>query len=470
MEKAEVPVELLAFWRVHNVPAELIPAVMETNRFFRVTALGAKVAGLDKALRQHGAVPTGVANVWQIDAKQGLSSWPEYGRGEVAGCDLSSAAAVELGLAVEDGHHVLDMCCSPGVKMLMACEKTGKTGSVTGLDFSEYRLAVTRNILRKYAATNVRLFCGDGKHFKYLAPPSAEQRKLESEKAVARRGGLPPPDYAPASRRMVLACGTRIGRVSAKSVSLRIGTVKSRRNHRFDLPGLVWASEHRLSFESFALYDRIMVDAECTTDGAIRHHAVRAVVEAEVRKAEAATNFERVYRTEEEVSRICTLQRALVTRAWVLLKPGGLLLYSTCSLLRCQNEAVVEALLESVSNAVVEPFEGLDAARVPYVKSSLKDAVYLRGGNSLFACRIRKLPAEEGEEEEEDEDEEESGPREDQQDESKEAGWYYVGDNPALQGVHIGVRGNIERDGGGGDDDDDDDDDDEDDDRPMFYD
>ena len=397
MEKAQVPEELLAFWRANNVPAELIPVAMESHRFFRVTALGAKVAGLDKALRQHGAVPTGIARVWQIDAKQGLSGWPEYGRGEVAGCDLSSAAAMELGLEAEEGHHVLDLCCAPGVKMLMACEKTGKTGSVTGVDCCDYRVGVARNLLRKYAATNVRLFLADGTHFQHLAPPSAEQREREVKRVTAERGAAPP-DYAPVSRRTVLANG-QLGFVILQGQNLGKGTMKSRRNHRFDLRGIVWASEHKLSFDSFALYDRIIVDAECTTDGAIRHHAVRAVVEGEVRKAEAASGYQRVYRTEEEVGRICSLQRSLLSRAWILLKPGGLLLYCTCSLLRCQNEAAVESLLESVSNAVVEPFEGLDASRVPYVKSSLTDAVYFRGGNSLFACRIRKLPAEDGQEE-----------------------------------------------------------------------
>ncbi|MFI6166976.1 RsmB/NOP family class I SAM-dependent RNA methyltransferase [Nocardia sp. NPDC051052] len=61
-------------------------------------------------------------------------------------------------------------------------------------------------------------------------------------------------------------------------------------------------------------YDRILVDAPCTGLGALR------------RRPEA-----RWRRTPADVAELVTLQRELLTAAWDLLRPGGVLLYSTCS-------------------------------------------------------------------------------------------------------------------------------------------
>jgi predicted O-methyltransferase YrrM len=54
-------------------------------------------------------------------------------------------------------------------KMLMLAEMACE-GSVTGVDLSEHRLNVTRNVLRKYGAQRVRLFLAAGESFRVLAP------------------------------------------------------------------------------------------------------------------------------------------------------------------------------------------------------------------------------------------------------------------------------------------------------------
>ncbi|MEU2122115.1 RsmB/NOP family class I SAM-dependent RNA methyltransferase, partial [Nocardia niwae] len=61
-------------------------------------------------------------------------------------------------------------------------------------------------------------------------------------------------------------------------------------------------------------YDRILVDAPCTGLGALR------------RRPEA-----RWRRTQEDVRDLVVLQRELLTAAWGLLRPGGVVVYSTCS-------------------------------------------------------------------------------------------------------------------------------------------
>lgn len=61
-------------------------------------------------------------------------------------------------------------------------------------------------------------------------------------------------------------------------------------------------------------YDRILVDAPCTGLGALR------------RRPEA-----RWRRTPADVPELVTLQRELLAAAWDLLRPGGVVVYSTCS-------------------------------------------------------------------------------------------------------------------------------------------
>jgi len=75
-------------------------------------------------------------------------------------------------------------------------------------------------------------------------------------------------------------------------------------------------------------FDRILVDAPCTATGVIRRHPDIKLL----RRAGDVAGF---------VSR----QRLLLDRLWPLLAAGGRLLYSTCSLLRAENQAVVSDFL-----------------------------------------------------------------------------------------------------------------------------
>ncbi|MEV4234325.1 transcription antitermination factor NusB [Nocardia sp. NPDC049737] len=71
-------------------------------------------------------------------------------------------------------------------------------------------------------------------------------------------------------------------------------------------------------------YDRILVDAPCTGLGALR------------RRPEA-----RWRRTPSDVAELVVLQRELLAGAWDLLRPGGVVLYSTCSPHLLETVAVV---------------------------------------------------------------------------------------------------------------------------------
>ncbi|HPG24856.1 MAG TPA: hypothetical protein PLW10_04425 [Myxococcota bacterium] len=76
--------------------------------------------------------------------------------------------------------------------------------------------------------------------------------------------------------------------------------------------------------------DRVLLDAPCTGLGSLR------------RNPEARLRLD-----PGEFTRLPHLQREIAERALPLLAPGGRLIYATCTLLRAENEAIVEALLEA---------------------------------------------------------------------------------------------------------------------------
>lgn len=88
--------------------------------------------------------------------------------------------------------------------------------------------------------------------------------------------------------------------------------------------------------------DRVLLDAPCTSDGTMTKNP-------ELRRC----------LREKNIPKIVALQKGLIESAWKLLKPGGRLLYSTCSMLPEENEGVVEWFLEKHGNARLVPLNGL---------------------------------------------------------------------------------------------------------------
>ena len=82
-------------------------------------------------------------------------------------------------------------------------------------------------------------------------------------------------------------------------------------------------------------FDRILVDAPCTGMGVIR------------RNPDAKWRF-----LPSDPARMARLQRSLLANAWESLRPGGLLVYCTCTLFREENEQVVESFLAERPDAL----------------------------------------------------------------------------------------------------------------------
>jgi 16S rRNA (cytosine967-C5)-methyltransferase len=78
------------------------------------------------------------------------------------------------------------------------------------------------------------------------------------------------------------------------------------------------------------LFDRILVDAPCSATGVIRRHP-------DIKFLRRAT----------DIPALAARQAQMLDKLWPLLRPGGQLLYSTCSLFRAENSAVVSSFLDT---------------------------------------------------------------------------------------------------------------------------
>lgn len=117
-------------------------------------------------------------------------------------------------------------------------------------------------------------------------------------------------------------------------------------------------------------YDRILLDAPCTATGVIRRHP-------EIKWL----------RTPAQLAEAVKVQAALLERLWPLLKPGGILLYATCSVLRDENERQMSDFLETRPDA--EPVE----IRLPCGRGRPGSCQILPGEEDMdgfFYARLRK--------------------------------------------------------------------------------
>jgi len=92
-------------------------------------------------------------------------------------------------------------------------------------------------------------------------------------------------------------------------------------------------------------YDRILLDAPCSATGVIRRHPDIKLL-----------------RRASDIAALARHQQAILASLWLLLKPGGRLLYATCSVLHEENDRVIAAFLAAHPDAS-EPLISADWGR-----------------------------------------------------------------------------------------------------------
>lgn len=125
-----------------------------------------------------------------------------------------------------------------------------------------------------------------------------------------------------------------------------------------------------------ATFDAVLLDAPCSGLGTLRAHP-------EIRWR----------RTAADVTRLASVQRAMILRAARLVRPGGRLVYATCTQLREENEDVVKTLLEADPSFVpedVRPWLPDAAYDLVGPDGAMRTSPEEGGLDGFYAARLRR--------------------------------------------------------------------------------
>jgi 16S rRNA (cytosine967-C5)-methyltransferase len=89
------------------------------------------------------------------------------------------------------------------------------------------------------------------------------------------------------------------------------------------------------------LFDAILLDAPCTASGIVRRHP-----------------DVRWLRRESDIAQLASIQKRMLKALWPLVRPGGRLLYCTCSLFLAEGDGQVQTFLTHNTDAVLLPSPG----------------------------------------------------------------------------------------------------------------
>ena len=123
--------------------------------------------------------------------------------------------------------------------------------------------------------------------------------------------------------------------------------------------------------DDFFSFDKILLDAPCSGSGTIN----------------SSTDFEKTF-TPKLIQKSVASQTALMAKAIKLLKPGHEMVYSTCSILECENEEIVSKVL---GKAEIVPIE---LKGVPTLPTKIKGTICVPPNEmyeGFFIAKIRKV-------------------------------------------------------------------------------
>lgn len=129
--------------------------------------------------------------------------------------------------------------------------------------------------------------------------------------------------------------------------------------------------------DDFFSFDQILLDAPCSGSGTLDYN------DANVEK----------YFTEQLIERSSKTQKTLLSKAIKLLKPGHEMVYSTCSILDCENEDVVSSVIKN-GNIEIVPinFEGME--ELPILPTKILGTLCVKPTDlyeGFFVAKIKRL-------------------------------------------------------------------------------
>jgi 16S rRNA (cytosine967-C5)-methyltransferase len=163
----------------------------------------------------------------------------------------------------------------------------------------------------------------------------------------------------------VLAWDISQKRLAQIALRLRRAGVDNVQAHTLDTENDAFIKRHKASA------DRVLVDAPCSGTGTWR------------RNPDLKWRF-----TPTDLAEVIAVQQSVLVSASRLVKPGGRLIYATCSILKDENERQIEQFLKTVNN-----FKVVSAQKV-WDKTTSANQPCL--GNEGGACYLQLTPHEDG--------------------------------------------------------------------------
>lgn len=128
--------------------------------------------------------------------------------------------------------------------------------------------------------------------------------------------------------------------------------------------------------DDFFSFDSILLDAPCSGSGTINVNDI---------------NLEKTF-TKKLIQKSASSQLALLRKALKILKTGSEMVYSTCSILACENEEIVSKVLKE-TNASIVPIEINGIEEMPLLPTKIKGTLCVCPNElyeGFFIAKIRK--------------------------------------------------------------------------------
>ncbi len=128
--------------------------------------------------------------------------------------------------------------------------------------------------------------------------------------------------------------------------------------------------------DDFFSFDQILLDAPCSGSGTIYLENLK---------------LEETFRV-ELIERSVKTQKALLNKAINLLKPGKEMIYSTCSILKSENEEILQKVMKEKNIEIVPiEFEGME--EISFLPTTIKGTLCILPNElyeGFFVAKIRR--------------------------------------------------------------------------------
>lgn len=143
----------------------------------------------------------------------------------------------------------------------------------------------------------------------------------------------------------------------------------------------------RLCRESPEFFDRILLDAPCSGEARFRINDPKSVG----------------FWNEKKIKSLAQKQRRLILSAWGALKPGGTLVYSTCTFAPEENEVLIsnflkkvgdQAKVEKVELSNLQTIKVLEEWKGKLISTEVKNCIRIKPSNTIegfFVVKINKI-------------------------------------------------------------------------------